>query len=137
LSSSKLAALLSDVVSRHNNIERTRASDTSDIVLRTLLQSPRSAARRPTRRASLGEDGTITGEKGTGIGVGPIEGTNTPELLGTGTGTGTGTGVVVGGSCPAIGIGWAQIGVESRPKQMLVVSPNRARDALKENALIK
>ena len=79
--------MLSAVAKRHNKIERTRASETSDIVLRTLLQSPRSAARKPTRKASLGDVGTITGEKGTGIGVGCIDGTKTRTAADLGSAT--------------------------------------------------
>lgn len=69
------------------------------------------------------------GEKGTGMGVGPIDGTNAPDVvLGTGNGTGIGLGAATVnglGDCPAIGVGCAHIGDEIRPATIEELSARR------------
>jgi hypothetical protein len=55
-------------------------------------------------------------------------------VLGKTTGAGAGD---EGGIGPAIGTGWANIGVARRPRQTLLDSANRARVALKSNFSIK
>ena len=115
-SSSKLAALLSAVAKRHNSIDRTRESETKPIVLRTLFQSPFSAARNPTRKASLGMEGTMTGENVTGTGVTLRGGTKTPPMLGT----------VWGEPMPELDVGWAETGVAATINKVAMLRTERA-----------
>jgi hypothetical protein len=74
----------------------------------------------------------MMGENGTGMGVGFIDGTKAPLVLGIGAATGTGDGV-----CPAIGTGCAQIGELTKPMKVEAHTAKLARFVLEDDFNIK